>query len=194
MKQLAMKLPTWGGRRRGAGRKPKGETALVTHGARERLKRLPVHVNWRMRYGTWNLRSKRCFRRIKEALWAACDRFGVRITHFSVLGNHIHLIVEADSKEALSRAMQGLGVRIAKKLNRVMGRRGAVLADRYFSRALRTPSEVKSAVHYVVRNFQNHFDSAEIGPDPYSSEGCAEAPVVVWVTLLMTKALGPAPE
>ena len=29
MKQLAMKLPTWGGHRRGAGRKPKGEKAGV---------------------------------------------------------------------------------------------------------------------------------------------------------------------
>jgi putative transposase len=190
VKQPAMKLPTWGGRRRRAGRKPKAEKAGVVHLARERLKRLPVHVNWRMRYGTWNLRSKRCFGPIKEALWAACDRFGVRITHFSVMGNHIHLIVEAESTEALSKAMQGLGVRIAKKLNLVMGKRGRVLADRFFSRPLRTPAEVKKAVHYVLKNFQKHFDLAE-AVDGYSSEGCQPAPVVAWVTFLMTKALGP---
>ena len=41
---------------------------------------------------------------------------GLRIVQFSVQGNHLHLIVEADSSTALSRGMQGLCIRLAKAL------------------------------------------------------------------------------
>ena len=190
MKQLAMKWRTWGGRRRGAGRKPKGVVAGVTHATRKRLRRLPVHVNWRMLPHVWNLRSRRCFRRLEEAFWAACDRFGMRITHFSVQGNHLHLIVEAEDQSCLSRGMQGLGVRVAKKLNRVMKRKGTVLADRYFAHLLKTPSEIRRAVSYVVRNRQKHLDSAEITDQFSSAAGLpGEVPVVVPQTWRMRQAL-----
>jgi REP-associated tyrosine transposase len=195
MRQLAMKLPTWGGRRKGAGRKAKNGKAGVSHLTRPRLKRLAVHVNWRMRGHVWNLRSKRCFKPIEAALWAACDRFGMRITHFSVQGNHIHLIVEADDEDCLARGMQGLGVRIAKRLNKVMEGRGSVLADRYFGHVLRTPSEIRAAVHYVLNNHAKHhrknLDLAYI-IDEYASNGrpAGEVPVVPAMTYLMRKTLG----
>jgi REP element-mobilizing transposase RayT len=148
-----------------------------------------------MRSHVWNLRSKRCFRPIEAALWAACDRFGMRITHFSVQGNHIHLIVEADDQECLSRGMQGLGVRIAKKLNRVMSRSGSVLADRYFGHVLRTPTEIRSAVHYVLQNHAKHhrkqFDLAEIADEfASSSRQAGSCPVVPPMTFLMRRTLG----
>ena len=45
MKQMAMQLPTWGGKREGAGRKPVGVKAGVWHVTRPVLKpRFPVHV------------------------------------------------------------------------------------------------------------------------------------------------------
>src|SRR4051812_26557076 len=141
-----------------------------------------------MRGHVWNLRSKRCFKRIEEAFWAACDRFGMRITHFTVQGNHIHLVVEADDQKCLSRGMQGLGIRIAKKLNKLMQRSGPVLGDRYFAHVLRTPSQIRNAVHCVLH--QSHFDLADV--DPYTSSGCraGEAPVVPPMTFLMRRTLG----
>jgi putative transposase len=171
MTQLALKLPRWGGKRKGAGRKPNGEKAGVVHLTRARVKKAPVHVNWRMRLGTWNLRQAKCFKVIKAAIGAARDRFGMRINHFSVQGNHIHFIVEAASNQALARGMQGLGVRIAKALNRVMKKSGKRLADRYHSHVLRTPTEVRHAVRYVLKNHLKHLDSAQIGwVDDFSSE------------------------
>jgi putative transposase len=171
MKRLALKLPRWGGKRKGAGRKPNGEKAGVVHLTRACVKKGPVHVNWRMRLGTWNLRQAKCFKAIKAAIGAARDRFGMRINHFSVQGNYIHFIVEAESNDALARGMQGLGVRIAKALNRVMKKSGKRLADRYHSHVLRTPTEVRHAVRYVLKNHLKHLDSAQIGwMDDFSSE------------------------
>src|SRR5207253_2218005 len=109
----------------------------------------------------YNLRSRRSFSVIGRALAIAADRFGVRILEFSVQGNHMHLVVEAAAHEALSRAMQGFSIRVAKRLNEMMKRRGRVLADRYHARVLRTPTEARRAVLYVRHNHAKHM--AQIG-------------------------------
>src|SRR5439155_1816861 len=87
----------------------------------------------------------------------------------------VHALVEGDDVQSLSRGMQGLGVSIAKRINRVGGRSGRVFDDRFFARALRTPREVANALNYVLRNDQIHearmgFISDRTGkPDPFSS-------------------------
>jgi REP element-mobilizing transposase RayT len=118
--------------------------------------RHPVHVTWRVREGVPGLRGDRAFRAVRRALVAARDRLGGRIVHFSVQSNHLHLMVEATDRAALSRALKGLAVRIARGLNRVRGRAGAVFADRYHARALKTPLEVKRALAYVLGNVRKH--------------------------------------
>lgn len=152
-----MKLPTWGGKRQGSGRKPKGRKAGVQHRPRPNpAGRFPAHVTLRMQPHVYNLRSGRCFKALRPAFAAGCDRFGFRLVHFSVQGNHVHMLTEAKDAETLSRGMQGLAIRMARALNRVMGRQGKVFADRFHARLLKTPSEVKNAIGYVLRNFQKH--------------------------------------
>src|SRR5216683_1950185 len=160
-----LEFPSHGGRRPGAGR-PKGDR--VSHDARPQFeKALPVLVTLRVAGHVWNLRSSRCYRRIRSAFAASRGRFGLRLIEFSVMGNHLHLVVEADSNEALAQGMQGLNIRIAKALNRVMGRRGRVFADHYHARLLRTPAELVNAIGYVLGNAEHHYGNA--GSDPYSS-------------------------
>ena len=94
--------------------------------------------------------------------------------HFSVQGNHLHLIVEAANEAALARGMQGLAIRMAKGLNRVMQRSGPVFRERYHAHVLRSPTEVARAVAYVLGNHFHHAASwgASVAPtevDPYSS-------------------------
>lgn len=166
--QIKLPLRSRGGRRLGAGRKPKGTGRLVSHKARPSFdKPAALHLTLRMGNHVWNLRSRRCFGVVEQCLADALGRFGLRIIEFTVLGNHLHLVVEADSDVALSRGMQGLGVRIAKALNRLMGRRGKVLADHYHGRILKTPTELVNAIAYVLGNAAHHY--AEAGPDRFSS-------------------------
>jgi len=167
-KQLPLKLPHRGGKRTGAGRKPKGPRALVSHKARPRFEKpAAVHVTLRVATHVWNLRSRRCFRVIESCLEDARERFGLRVIEFSVMGNHLHLLVEADRNLALSRGMQGLGVRIARRLNRLMGRRGAVFADHYHARLLASPSQLVNAIAYVLGNASHHYGTE--GVDGFSS-------------------------
>jgi putative transposase len=166
--QLSLELPFRGGKRRGAGRKPKGPRPLVSHKARPQFsKPTPAHVTVRVREHVWNLRSKRAWQRIRDVLAASCGRLGLRLIQFSIQGNHIHLIVEASRHQDLSRGMQGLSVRIAKALNAMMNRKGAVFADHYFSRLLKTPTHLVNAIKYVLGNHTHHF--GQKGVDPYSS-------------------------
>jgi putative transposase len=140
----------------------------VSHHARPRFEKpSAVQVTLSVAGHVWNLRSRRCFGVIEECLAQARERFGLRVIEFTVLGNHLHLVVEADSDEALSRGMQGLNIRIAKALNRLMERKGHVFADHYHSRMLRTPTELVNAIAYVLGNAARHY--GESGRDPFSS-------------------------
>lgn len=148
---------SWGGARPGAGRKRGGARPRVSHLERERFAASrPVHVTLRMREAVPSLRRRGAFSTVHRVLSAAKERFGVRICHYSVQSNHIHLIVEARGREALSRALQGFGIRLAKRLNARFGRRGAVLADRYHARPLTSPRDVRTVLRYVLGNFRKH--------------------------------------
>jgi len=95
--------------------------------------------------------------------------------HYSLQGNHAHLIVEAKDRGALGRGMKALGARLARVVNRVFSRAGRVLADRYHVRVLRGPREVRNALRYVLLNARRHAAQAGRGlsrvvrPDPASS-------------------------
>ena len=175
MKQLALKLPKqekskWGGKREGAGRPRKDglDRQGTPHAKREVLKgRFPVLATWRMRPDVWNLRSRRSWNRIAPAIYGA-TREGFRVVHFAIMGNHIHLLVEASDEKWLARGMQGLGVRMAVRLNRMMNnRRGRVVYDRYHARILRCPAAVVEAGHYLRNNAFKHYGWR--GPDPFTS-------------------------
>ena len=173
--QLDIKFRSHGGRRAGAGRR---RGARVSHDARPRFRKLPVHTTLRVRPDVRSLRRPDLFEAVTGAINEGAQRPRFRVVHFSVLGNHLHLIVEADDQQALSRGMQGLGIRMARALNRALRRRGPVFADHYHAHHLRSPTETARAVAYVLGNFRHHFGDAGLAPgfiDPCSSEARFDA-------------------
>ena len=146
----------------------------MPHVRRKVEARCPMHVTLRMRPHVWQLRSRRCFQILERAFYQGCERFGGRVCHFSVQHNHVHLVVEAADPVALARAIQGLCIRMAKGLNGLMERNGPVFADRYHARVLRTPTETRRVLVYVLANGRKHLP--KVGhrlpsgwSDPYSS-------------------------
>lgn len=156
--QLALPAPrTWGGRRRGAGRKPSpGRRPGVPHRARPpHIGAHPVHVTLRAVAALRCLRSGRVFPAVRSA-FSASSRPDFRIIEFSVQTDHVHLIAEAEHARALSSGVRGLVIRLARTVNRTLGRRGRVWGDRYHARALTTPRAVRHALVYVLMNFRKH--------------------------------------
>ena len=174
--QQELPLPLWGGKRKGAGRKGGTVKPRIPHLARPKFRNAAVHVTLGLLQDVRNLRSRACFEALRQAFQKGCDRFGVRIIHFSVESNHIHMIVEAADAASLARAMKGLKVRMARALNKATGRRGAVFADRYHAHLLRTPREAANAVRYVLENSTVHARrqgwSGARELDPFSSAAC----------------------
>jgi REP element-mobilizing transposase RayT len=143
-------------RRKGAGRKPNGPRAGVSHLGRQNFATTdPVHVTLRTVESLRGLRGEVLFPKLRHALRLATkDDF--RVVHFTVMGNHVHLIVEAAGKEPLARGMQGLAIRVAKTINKHLGRRGTVWDDRYHATVLGSPTQVRHALAYVLNNFRRH--------------------------------------
>ena len=71
--------------------------------------------------------------------------------------DHVHLIVEAAGKVRLANGMKSVGARFARCVNRVFGRRGAVLKERFHHVVKRTPTEVRRALAYVLLNVRKHY-------------------------------------
>jgi REP element-mobilizing transposase RayT len=162
-----------GGWRPGSGR-PRSRTG-VAHEKREEFKRdKPQHVTLRVAKGVPNLRKNRVRRIVSAAIRAGGHSATFRVVHYAILGNHLHLITEAQDTRGLARGMQGLCVRLARRINLVLSRRGALFGDRYHARVLKTPREVRNAIRYVLLNERKH--CAERGEkvgkywvDPFSS-------------------------
>jgi REP element-mobilizing transposase RayT len=152
-----------GGWRPNAGRKKRG-CRTVAHRTRTRFtKHQPNHLTLRFVDGLPSLRTYYPWRTIVDAIRDS-QRDDFRIVAFNILSNHLHLIVEADSAEALARGTHALEVRIAKRLNKLFGRRGKVFAGRYHNRPLRTPLEVRNALRFsAVLRRRQHRATARTG-------------------------------
>jgi putative transposase len=161
----------WGGARPGAGRKPKGERRGTPHRARPvQRPEHPVHVTLRAAFGP--LRSRFLFPTVRSAIAGATRRDSrrFRVVHFSVQSDHLHLIVEAADKRALSTGMRSIAIRVARSVNRLLNAKGRVWADRWHGRALESPRAVRNALVYVLGNFRKHSRRpVPPGIDPYSS-------------------------
>lgn len=157
--QLGFEFPKgkvgWGGRRDGAGRKKTGKK-YVRHRVRPwHDGNVPVHVTYKIRRGLPSLRLDGVAAAIVEAI-RGCHKPTFRVCHYSIQADHVHMIVEAGSKVSLSRGMQGLAVRIVKRVNRALGRHGKLFKERYHARDLATPTEVRNALRYVLLNRAKH--------------------------------------
>jgi REP element-mobilizing transposase RayT len=185
-----------GGKRRGAGRPPKGARAGSPHKARPELQaRYPVHVVLRVVGAVGNLRRRCAYRAVREATLTTARREEFRIVHLSIQRTHVHLLVEARDKCTLASGMQGFQISAAKHLNAAISkgregprRRGAVFPDRYHAVIIRSPRQARHALRYVLGNWRRHqedlvapmsswaidwFSSAAMFPDwkEYGDEG-----------------------
>ena len=183
-------------RRKGAkkvGRPRKNpKRAAKPHGRRpEHKKRFPVHVVLRVAPAVGSLRKRFMYRALREATIAVAMRElaydevkgAFRIVHLSIQRTHVHLLVEADNKLALSRGMQSFQISAAKHINREYSlkmklterRRGNVFVDRFHQEVIKTPRQARRSLAYVLNNWRKHREDrqhelARTWPiDPFSS-------------------------
>ena len=187
------------------GRKPKGPRSSEPHKRRPELKRsYPVHVVLRVVDAIGSMRKRHMYRALREASISVALREltyaregAFRIVHVSVQRNHIHLLVEASDKTALSRGMQSFQISAAKHLNRAVSveargltakqrrslagrramaarRRGTVFPDRFHQVIITSPKQARNTLAYVLNNWRKHREhqapfARTWNVDPYST-------------------------
>jgi REP element-mobilizing transposase RayT len=152
-----------GGKRRGAGRPPKGPRSSERHKKREAFRsNKPVHTVSRVSEAVGELRTGTCYRALRKAMVTTFKRDDFRIVHVSIQNTHVHLIVEAEHRTALAKGMQAFQISAAKHLNaaiskrRAKRRRGAVFVDRYHAKIIGSPRQARNALAYVLNNWRKH--------------------------------------
>src|SRR2546428_2771693 len=160
--QTEFDFPTWGGERKGAGRPRR--TDEQPHAAREPVaRRFPVHVTIRLAAGR-SLRTYDLLRVLRKTLRALHARSrDFRVCHYSLQDSHLHLIAEADGPGAFVSGTRSLCIRVARGLNRALGRKGRLFGDRHHRHILKTPREVRNALAYVILNHVHHAAQRGVG-------------------------------
>jgi REP element-mobilizing transposase RayT len=187
--QLLIRWPNASGDVRGRKReaKPRGKAKVgrprkpgagVPHVKRPPIKaREPLHITIRVERDVGRLRTRAAYVAIREAAIAVLARDNFRIVHLSIEGTHVHLLVEAQDRDALTRGMRAFEISAAKHLNAAatkaggwwerkrlarLGlalparRRGRVFTDRYHEEVIRTPRQARHALAYVLNNWRRH--------------------------------------
>ena len=164
------KTKRYRGKKRGP--KPKGKRPSSPHTVRPTLKPWePVHVVLGVHQDIKNLRKRHMYKAFYAATiavalheWSYDQKNAFRIVHISIQTNHVHLIVEAANKDALSRGMQSFQISAAKHINRAYSeraglsrrRRGSVFPDRYHEEIITSPRQARHALSYVLNNWRKH--------------------------------------
>jgi putative transposase len=185
--QRSLEFRTWGGKRKGAGRKVVARPGEKSH-RRVRKRpvltgREPVHVVVRVERAIGKLRRRKAYQAIRRALITVLCKGRMRVVHLSIQRTHIHLIVEAGDERDLARGMQGFQISAARYLNcavaierrEAVPRRGRVFTNRYHAEVLDTPRRARHALAYVLNNWRRHREDVagssqrRAAVDPYSS-------------------------
>ena len=154
---------TWGGKRKGAGRKQVNERKSEPHRARLPITRHnAAHVVLRSAPELARLRRLDAYKIIRTAMQVVLRRTDFRIVHVSIQANHVHLLVEAESKGALARGVQGFAISAARRLNKAeaiargKARRGPAFPDRYHVKIIKNPRQARHELSYVLNNWRRH--------------------------------------
>lgn len=123
-------------------------------------KQLKLNLN----KGKWGGRRSGCGRKRIHSQGVAHRPHGLRVIHFSLQSNHVHLIIEPETNETLTRGMRSLTITFAKGL-----KKGKVQMERYHLHVLKSLRETRNAVLYVLFNQQRHEKGRCSQIDEYSS-------------------------
>ncbi|MGZ3789003.1 MAG: hypothetical protein ACXVLQ_10790 [Bacteriovorax sp.] len=152
---------------KGAGR-PAIHDRGIRHIVRDEIKRTtPLHLTVKIEGKKAGIKNKNTLKVLHHAIKKA-RLLGLRILHYTLEYDHVHLLVETDNKKILGRGMQSFGICFSKGINKIKQTSGRVFKTRYHFRRLETPTECKNALNYILGNTIKHKHSSSI-ISPYNS-------------------------
>lgn len=152
---------------KGAGR-PAIHDRGIRHIARDQLKRkTSLHLTIKIEKTKAGLKNKDILKQLHTSIKKA-RIIGLRVIHYTLEFDHIHLLVEVDNKEQLGKGMQSFGISFSKGINKIKSLSGRVFKTRYHFRKLKTKQEIKNVIHYILGNSIKHTQKGSI-LSPYNT-------------------------
>lgn len=152
---------------KGAGR-PAIHDKSIRHVERERIEKLTsLHLTIKVRENKAGIKNKSVLKILHQAIKRARLK-NLKVIHYTLEYNHIHLLVEAYGHKNLHQGMQSFGISLAKQINRLKSLKGAVYKHRYHLRKLSSARELKNVLHYIFNNGIHHSRTSSL-LDPYNS-------------------------
>ena len=126
----------------------------LSHRRRELLPWIPHHIVLTVMHDVPPLHRRTIRDLFAVAISRTVEKYiDVSFSLGCMMRDHVHLVAQPKSDQArISVAVQYLSSQLALRINRTYGRQGRVFRDRFFSRALRTVSEVVSVLRYIGLN------------------------------------------
>ncbi|MBI3178916.1 MAG: transposase [Deltaproteobacteria bacterium] len=134
-----------------------------------------MHVSLPIERVVGRMRRRAGYRAVRRGIAVCMARLDMRIVHASIQANHVHLLVEANDEQALSRGLRAFMTACARRINAHLGRRGRVFAGRYHLTVITSPRHARSALCYVLNNWRRHHEdraatsTRTASVDPYST-------------------------
>ena len=152
---------------KGAGR-PAINDIGIRHIKRPKISRLTtLHLTIKVRSNKADIKSKKILKALHHAIKRARLK-KLRVIHYTLEFNHLHLLIECESHKTLHQGMQAFGISLSKAINRIKKLKGTVYKHRYHLKKLATRRELKNALHYIFNNGKKHKRTNSI-LDPYNS-------------------------
>ena len=85
-------------------------------------------------------------------LSSAKKKYSFKILHYSVMSNHIHLLIEPGTGTSLSKLMQWILSVFAIRFNKINGFKGHVWYDRFKSVIVRNFIQFINTFNYITNN------------------------------------------
>jgi len=126
----------------------------IPHRVRALSRHTPHHLILTIRQGVPRLHRRAAREIFAVVIDSTRKRYPcVSFTTGCLMPDHIHLLGQTTgAPSSISRAIQFLAANLARKINRAFGLSGAVFRERYFSRVLKTASEVLQVLRYIGLN------------------------------------------
>jgi REP element-mobilizing transposase RayT len=126
-----------------------------------------MHLTIKVEKRKAGLKNKSILKVLKRAILKGRSS-GLRIIHFTLEYDHVHLLVESDCKIKLGRGMMRFGVTLAKGINKFQKGSGQVYKHRYHQRFINSGRDLKNVLNYIFKNGLKHKTASTL-VNPFNS-------------------------
>lgn len=134
----------------------------IRHTCRPHIRmKTPLHLTIKVRSNKADIQNKIILKALHRAIMRARIK-GLKVLHYALEYNHVHLLIEADNNKNLHKGMQAFGITIAKAINKFKRDKGAVYKHRYHFRQISSLRDFSNVLNYIFHNGIKHGSSKRL--------------------------------